>query len=541
MNYIVIAGAGPTGLFLALNLQRLFNTLNPNIRSNFKLTVVDKRAGKYERTNIVARDTVALLEQHFRESFDVPDAGVSSRVFIKDLEKAMYQRIEDNNAKGFNVEFLNYHFHDFEPSKRAVQLIENRTVITPSIQCDIIFDCTGQRHAVVNKLNKRNHHFTFARVVDNPIKSHLTARVVMDSENATLCVENAERDKAEHALTYVRSFEHLRTVFNWQTYREPTFQSDSWREGDRRRFYFYVEMPEGLDASPLKQRSWLAAVLKLRTGRDINFEIDPGDITALAPFQVDPHGIVEVLYSGSNTLPVVVPAGDAQISPDYRLGMGIKSGFKRIAALCRAFEFTEMGLSVNEEKYKELSTQGELGLGLKACLGWHKQLLASNSKSLAAEDKARLNILLPLYQSAQVVKEIGVLSLLLDIYLQLGIQHFRNKEFDQAKKYFLKARAYVESASIVCEEPHNETARVYSNLIFIALKTENYTDGIQLADKLLALIPMEKLSEPFNEKIPFRLLKCYIGVASSEKNEDAHESAIKLHEYLKSITLIWLH
>ena len=84
---IVITGAGPIGLYLAIMLKRMTQgTAN-------EIVVLDKRAGSYTRPGIVAKQAVEAIEK----GLDLKISGISSAndtgeaIFIRDLEKALFK------------------------------------------------------------------------------------------------------------------------------------------------------------------------------------------------------------------------------------------------------------------------------------------------------------------------------------------------------------------------------------------------------------------------------------------------------------------
>src|SRR5579871_4592018 len=75
MKNIVIAGAGPIGLYLAIKLKQLGVT---------NVTVVDPRAGSYSRNGVIDASVFANLERRL----GLPVSHSSSR-HIKDAERAL--------------------------------------------------------------------------------------------------------------------------------------------------------------------------------------------------------------------------------------------------------------------------------------------------------------------------------------------------------------------------------------------------------------------------------------------------------------------
>ena len=348
MKNIVITGAGPIGLYLAIRFKQIIT----DNKLDAKVTVIDPRVGEYGRPGVVANMALKLLSENIGRPISAVREGddTGTSMFIQDLELALYKI-----AKELKVNFVRAGFDDFTKKSLSIKDAESRV---SSIPCDIAIDCSGPKRALVKKFNEKNPEqpFEIKNVGNNPLKNHFIAYVNMDTENAERMHEKLKRDPLKRAL----AFERLRTEFGWAEFTEPefslrTYTMEGKSEGEKRvRFYFYFEVPPALmNSTQEKQRAWLEALISLKTERnDIQFEIESGKMKFI-PFLVDPHKVVQpVLIEEKNGI-IVIPGGDAQIEPDYRIGVGIWSGINRANALLGAVMVNrQRELMINIEQYE---------------------------------------------------------------------------------------------------------------------------------------------------------------------------------------------
>lgn len=357
MKHIVIVGGGPVGLYLAIRLARICLTQDLQIT----ITVVEPKLGSYNRPGIVARNVLKDIQAHVDLSKSVLRDGddTGSSIFIMELEMALYQEAQK----------LPIHFK----KAKVVGLSAGQITLSDksSILCDGVLDCTGSRRAIVMLVNKivEPQPFALKQVADNPIKNHFVAYVKLDAENASAIMSEAAPDALEHTL----ALEHLRTEFQWPEFIEPELSirkyTPNTRESKLLRHYFYYEIPPKLaEAEKTEQIAWLRALIKLKTGNDhIEFEIEEGAMKFI-PFDVNPHKVTEPIFMGDPALPMIIaPCGDAQIDPDYRRGMGIKSGVSRADAFIAACSFTKQSCEIEPRLYHEL---------LKMPLGEHETTIS---------------------------------------------------------------------------------------------------------------------------------------------------------------------
>lgn len=90
---------------------------------------------------------------------------------------------------------------------------------------------------------------------------------------------------------------------------------------------FYFEIPDGLHgASRTAQEAYLGALLKLKTGENIAFVAEEGRGRFLS-FDVDPKIVRNPVNTTAYPFPIVL-CGDAHMSPEYRLGTGVRNGIE---------------------------------------------------------------------------------------------------------------------------------------------------------------------------------------------------------------------
>lgn len=357
MKNIVITGAGPIGLYLAIRLNQIIKTY----RLDTTVTVIDPRVGKYDRPGIVARMALMALEKGIGFPLDSVKEGddTGTAMFIQDLEKSLYEI-----ATSMKVKFINSQFKEFVPHYLKITNSLNKE---QNIPCDMALDCSGPKRALVKSVSAKS--FETLPVGDNPLKCHFIAYVNMDEKNAKLMHEKLPPDK--NLIKHAIALEKLRAL-GWSEFVEPELSSRTYAtktkdSKETTRFYLYFEIPPALiNAGQEKQLEWLNALLYLKTeNENIQFEIESGKMKFI-PFLVDPHKVEPHMAEDKKNSITVVPCGDAQIEPDYRLGIGILSGIQRADALLESIELRNNEIQINQEKYKEF---------LKKPMGLHQSEL----------------------------------------------------------------------------------------------------------------------------------------------------------------------
>jgi|GEM_PF-3898076 len=330
MKEIAIAGAGPMGLLLAIRLKQL---------GYENITLVDARAGTYTRPGILNASIFEELTQLIGLPVDFSDS-----YHLKDVERSLYKI-----AESLNIKIMKANFTGFEGKALRVEDEHHDIHILP---CDLAIDATGSRRALVNEINRLfPDAFSVQPIADPSHKKHLMAYVKVE--------EKTDSDPPSTPAPYgfdfmVQKLEELRAM-GWKGFVEPGFYALPLAKN---KTCFYVEIPENLDAS--QHEKWLKTVVAFHTGKD-NFDYTPasrkyGSKPRFLTFIVDPHQVNEAFFQHAQ-FPCVIPVGDAQIEPDYRIGIGIKSGAYRIKCLLDAMVLEkDQEFHIDFEKYqKELA------------------------------------------------------------------------------------------------------------------------------------------------------------------------------------------
>lgn len=352
MKNIVVAGGGPIGLYIAIRLTQIINKLGLNTT----VTSVDLRVGEYDRPGVVANKALELISEGLKTYIPVKQHGddTGTSMFIKDMEKSLY-----DIALERGVRFVKGKVEACDARKVFISRPGKSELL--AIPCDLALDCTGPRRTLVN-INNKNHGskkpFTVERVGNNPIINHFIAYVVMDERNASLVSEKKEHDPLKYAL----AMERLRNEFGWEHFVEPEFSLRRYTikgvsgAPDAYRYYFYFEIPPHIAESDRSmQIKWLQALIQLKSeNADVEFTVEEGKMKFI-PFDVDPHHVKEAYAAGDEFMMDTVPMGDAQIEPDYRLGVGIWSGVSRANALINSISISSDGeLVINLKQYEHL-------------------------------------------------------------------------------------------------------------------------------------------------------------------------------------------
>lgn len=359
VDNVVITGGGPIGLYLAIRFSQILKRFDQPI----SVTVVEPKFDNYDRPGIVARNVLELISRHVKLNSDLMPGGddSGSSHFIMGFEKALYQE-----AKKYNIKFV---------KAKVVNIMEGKLELSTGVllDCGMAVDCTGSRRELIKIVNAKfpsdKNPFIITQFANNPIKNHFIAYVTMDAENAKLMTNKTSKNPLKHTL----GLEKLRSEFGWSEFLEPELSIRKYtpeardQTKVRTRFYLYYEIPPQLARSERSTHvAYLKELLKLKTENDvIEFEIEPGRMS-FTPFEVNPQEVRPAVFAGDSKTPLIIPAGDAQIDPDYRLGMGIRSGVLRADALIGAIKSEQPGLFIDPDLYDVL---------LQETLGWHKTSL----------------------------------------------------------------------------------------------------------------------------------------------------------------------
>ncbi len=337
MPNVVIVGSGPIGLYLAIKLRQ----------KGINVTVVDPRVGAFTRPGV--------LDSQVFQSLSTNTGAVIARSaseHIKDAERGLYKL-----ALQLGVVFKQEKFSrlvqggvEITPD---VPLQQDEKSVKSEIRCDYVFDATGPARAVMHDVNqsKGENIFVVESVADNPFKKQFLAYVYMDEKHSALLT--TPLPEQSNPLQRTLALEELRTKFGWPEFMEPWLYLYKLEKG---KVSIYCDTPPGLDRQ--QEAEWLKAVLRLKTGsKDIDFQQlkQPTKYKSkprFLSFTVDPKKVRKAIHVSDAGLPTVIPVGDAQIEPDYRLGIGIESGMNRVNALLSNLQVDDK-MSVNADKYQE--------------------------------------------------------------------------------------------------------------------------------------------------------------------------------------------
>jgi hypothetical protein len=334
LKHVVVVGGGIIGLYAGIRLKQ---------SGVFDITVVDPRLGIYTRPGSINNTTTFFVVQVRAKSKREYTRGYQAH--LKDVERNLYQDALDLGIHLIQEEFVTF-------SNRNIQLKDQKGNIR-EIPCDLAFDCTGSKRAVikeVNRLHEAKPPFTIRPVAaEVPVKTHLALYVRIPSKDLKILKNNE--------LSYPQDKQFFTGLaklheFSWEHYAGPSFYV--WNHGskDKMMIYskamIYCETPHNLPRE--QQEDWLKAVIALKSGRsDIQYEKITesrkyGNKPTFMAFTVDPQKIVESHYPGDANIPLVFPGGDAQIEPEYRIGVGIVSGMSRMDAMIDNFVIDHQGV-----------------------------------------------------------------------------------------------------------------------------------------------------------------------------------------------------
>jgi len=355
MPQVVIVGAGPIGLHLALML------IKKGLPAQ-EIMIVDPRAGCYTRPGLIESFTV---EEVF-SSLDL-NYGPYKHGHIKDVERQLYALRQAKGVTFVNEKFINV---------RAASGVKGKYIVVSDgkdnekiIPCDYVFDCTGTNREVVKKVNsycksqQQKEPFNVQTYTDVSIKRHYLAYVKMsdsDYELAGRTSINAELLCSSNNLFSYNYLDNIRKLqeFGWQHYDFPKVYAHKF---GKNKMCIYTELPDNLPKD--RELDWVKAVLAVTTGNpDIEFaKLPPSKKYSKKPrlqaFTVDPH-YINTLGCNIPGLPVIGVAGDASDEPNYTLGHGIRGGVIRSRHMVDSMDISDgkinsFDIDDYEEKVKE--------------------------------------------------------------------------------------------------------------------------------------------------------------------------------------------
>ncbi|WED44454.1 hypothetical protein [Legionella cardiaca] len=319
----VIIGAGPSGLYTAIKLK---------LAGVKDIVVIDPRAGEYVRPGHINHSVFKKAEKGLGVPLIFDEKKTTH---IKDIERTLY-----SYAKSLGITFENASFLRFDNKSKAVVISKGNNVQT--LTCDYVFDCTGSKRELVNKINEEAKDTTMKPFQLSPIssevvvKNHLLAYVKMDAKNAKKADLIEFNDEfglsGKTPLEFAKAMERLRG-YGWRELGFPCCYNIHF---EKDKVCFYTEAPDNLLAE--QRAEWLQTVLECLTGDSaISFELLPPSKKykskpRLTSFQVDPKQLDHFFYKVGDDF-CLIALGDAQIEPNYFLAHGLEGGFKRIDIL----------------------------------------------------------------------------------------------------------------------------------------------------------------------------------------------------------------
>lgn len=328
--HIVIVGAGPISLYLALRLIEAGISVD-------QLIIVDPRQNQYIRPGQVFLES---LTRHLSlESGPLFKDGSNTTQSIKDVERALYELV---TAKKILIE--SKQFIDFmrDTTKKGI-IISDVAKNEELIECDYVFDCTGTKRKVIEAVNNRfsddppftispvfpsipAHHFVLANIKTvNPSGGEVAfskredpSALKQELYNQTP-LEFAQHMKKLHALGWKKEFYPISVLFS---------------VGSKDKACFYSEAPETLSSEDLL--SWVKTVMEAKYPSKLSIEeLKPSqkypakNKLRLTHLTVTLDKLNRFIHQAPQ-LPKVIPQGDAIHSPHFFLGEGISYGCNRV-------------------------------------------------------------------------------------------------------------------------------------------------------------------------------------------------------------------
>lgn len=321
-KYTVIIGQGPIGLLLAYLLDK---------KGVQNLLVLDPRSGEYLRPGHLNRDCFDRLEMILGERVFSDQFG-----HIKDFERILFDKL--STLDQISIEKKRFLGFTNDSGTKGI-LVEDLEGTQQTIHCDIVFDCTGSKQALVKKINSLVNPppFTTKSIVMHvPIKQHLIAYVRMSKEDYASIPWLEEQNTstffpdAEH---YVHSINQMRGL-GWKDFGLPQLYGKYFGKD---KVCLYVECPDKLP--PSQHEEWLNLVLSITTQKkDITYQRlesqkkPKKNKLRFDSYEVDPHKVEEAAFT-SRLYPTIIPIGDSQIQPHPILSHGLWHAMPRVYEL----------------------------------------------------------------------------------------------------------------------------------------------------------------------------------------------------------------
>lgn len=328
----VIIGAGPAGLYAAINLKLKLKDEDVEVR------VFDPRDKYIRHGNLnTMAFTHAEKKFNFRFSFPVKENNEVREEFlaerkitgkshhIKEFERGLYNYALSLGIKIEKKEFLRV---AQEPNNPGVILLNTNTNEEEFYKAHYVFDCTGNKRLVmksVNALMPQAPPFTFETMTTDHIKSHFTAYVSISDEQASDIKQALSTPIDSTSVTFFQSIAKLRAL-GWQEWTFP-FCIDF--KFCKNKVCFYTSAPDNL--TPENYDQWLKTVLEAYTNKPIEFRQlpNPKNKPRIGLFRMNAT-VTHYQHYSKNDLPIVIPFGDTEIDPHYQYGLGISKALQRI-------------------------------------------------------------------------------------------------------------------------------------------------------------------------------------------------------------------
>lgn len=309
----MIIGSGPVGLYWAGKLA----LLKKNTGIPLNVVVIDPRAGNYKRERIVSNEVIKTLASEFSLTFPPAKGIPPEAMYIKDFETTLY-----NYCSKMGVIFKKGNFDELNNMSVSYKDDENNLY---QLKCDLVIDCSGANRKVLLEANRKldKDIFEIKPIGKNPHPNHFFCYMSLSAEEA---LKLLSPEKEISPVIQAVELSKLRQKYGWPDYSFPSLDIRSAEnESHGFNYFIYYEVPDDLKEDKELQISFLKELLRLRYGFESEINLK---IKSIGHFPVSPHYVAKPFYI-SDVLPAIVPGGDCQIEPDYRLGIGIESGLTR--------------------------------------------------------------------------------------------------------------------------------------------------------------------------------------------------------------------
>lgn len=336
MSNVVIIGAGPIGLYLAIQLKKA------GVKN---VVIYDPRAAEYSRPGHLNGSILNELSSKLNLSessyiWNKKQIDLSeTNHHIKDIERLLYVEAKKMSIKIEKKKFSR--FNEIHSPKGIFVMNANQE--EEFIACDYAFDCTGSKRELIHKVNEINKEkpFTIQPIFKSqPVKNYFLAYVNMkesDLEKINKAASTPLEVQLMPSLQFTQAIEQLRQL-GWKEYTFPLCYGVPFNKD---KVCLYMECPEQLD--PQLYEKWVSSVINGNTlSKDIKFQqLPPSKLGIKKPhfhsFIVDPQELTQAEYS-SKLLPSVIAMGDTQIDPHFYLAHGVRDGLKRVHQLIEHIE-----------------------------------------------------------------------------------------------------------------------------------------------------------------------------------------------------------